>query len=1012
MFGLFAPSWKSRNKKKRLRAIESHSLDNTILLKLAHYDPSLEVRKAAILQIEALTDFHSLWLAEQTEEGKDFIIGRFVEEINKRAGSPVQIKELINELKTVFQLTNLRSFPVEALLLQIQSEEVANYLLENIIPNRALGYLVEKKAPLSLLEKVLQKTTNLSHIKRILVDHKGLDKAYQQLLRSHIHVEEERKQKDEKREELLIAYRILANSEPLAALNKLTEIDTAWAKLNPEGHEEKEESKLNEKREDYRAHYLTRYEEYSQAYRENQQRREEIHALLAGEIADPTLSQLHNEIIQVLEDTHLPRNEREKWTELQLALERKETEINQLRSQIKQTTILIKEAKSLLKTPYQIPLEHLEELQKRLEALLNKEQQGEKDEVGSHPSSQRNSDALVRQLTAIYARKELQKEEGTIHTTLNNQIKAFKDDLAKGQVKHLNQQIKAIDALFKAKGVALKKESREALMQAFNKERSRFFEIQKWARWGARNTLQSLIEEAKALKESENSSYIIDQLKRLRREWREASKNNRLVAKELHPEFDKACSDAFSNVEEERDSNREHRAFYIKEARSLLELFQKNVSEMLEFDGKELTNDRVKGNELKESELKEGRLSEEDMVAREFDWDKVQTFRKTFLDTWNQYLEQYSAGERITFGAPIFLREDKRVLEKEMKAILSPLNQKIREAQQTEVKRIRGKIRALETLGQTINDESKFSAIWSEFKTLKRALKPRLHLSYRDHRQLNRRSRRIIDTFLELQQTYEKTTAESQQQNKVKKQKIIEQMKNYLAQFSVDDLPEFYAFIDPIHEKWQEGGGVAKSDYQLLTQEYTRLRKKLFQRFTDLSRSKELERRKQEEELARQLGIVEERLMAQETVDLQDFSWPEKWENKALEKRHQCIMKIVNGNNDARHYLKELYKKQKESALHLILMKEILLNVPAQDNEKELRMQLQMSLLSEKMMEKTGLSKERELQKLKDKWYTQVVGQPDEILLERFFLSSVRDEIASTKRRVKKISNNEAKTKN
>lgn len=913
MFRFFAPSWKSRSSARRLRAILEEGLTDDILLQLASYDTSLEVRRAAVDRLTDLNELYSLWLGERSKEGQTHVMARLAALINDDND--------LAAVKKLFESVRVRSFPLATLLLSVNSPEIQEYLFTKIEHPHDVVRLIEAQNPFA--ERALAKIDELAVLKTLQAELKSNDKRAHQLIRGRIAELEAVKAKEAQAETLIEAYRLLSESEPLAALNKLSEIDSQWtAEALPEQKE----------RDHYREVYLARYREFSEQYQKMQTLIESCETALSEAQTEDELTALIEMLSGRLETASGAVTE-----SINKCLDTANSRLKSLKTVHKaenQYRGLIQSTKKLLKSRYQIANHEIESAIVSLKEAIAKKPHGE----------------LERLLNELYRRKELQGRAAEIEASVVNSLEKLGKAIEEGVTQAAGNCVKEAETLLNEKGVALPQAVHQHLFRELGTLKKKLYEMRKWARWGAENALQKLCDKAEALADEENNAYIVDQLKQLRLSWDEAARNNRQMAKQLRERFDAACEKAFASVEKERDKNQEYRRFYLNEAREILSLFQQNI-------------DQIDWNNP--------------------NWGAIQPLRTQFLEQWNQYLNQYSTGERISFGAPLFLPRDKRMLEREMQGILAPLNKAIRNAQQVEITRLYALIEELKGLAAEMQDEqADIDSILADFKIMKQEFKPKLVLRYRDHRRLMKSYKEVTETLYAHEQSYRSASDEKRSQNAGKKRAVLAEMSAYLNELNGDNLAGFEAKMDHFQEAWDEAGVVAKQDHRQLMAELHGIKDQLFEARLRIENSLKDAKLEKSIAIAKALGILEECAVKGEAFSLTEMPKPTE---RPLLKRYECLAEIEKGNDAARLYLQTLYETRDNEARKLAVVHDILTSRETPAEDRALRVQYQLERLPDEMMGRVKRPINKQLEMLYNDWFEKIVGELEPKLWQRFF---------------------------
>ena len=222
MLSFFKPKWQHKNPKVRQHALKTEALAESIILSMAQSDPSCDVRMYAFTKIEGIVELYTLFLQEPNTEAQSVLLKEICRRFTLANGA-----EGIHHFMTH---TVRRDFPVARLLMACEDVSLKPALMQYVIAKEEATHLIEQNYALSVDE--IEAMDDIATLKQFLQQNLGKDKQRTIALKNRIQVLETAQMRAAKQAELLRDYQALAESEPLAALNQLSELDAAWQALS------------------------------------------------------------------------------------------------------------------------------------------------------------------------------------------------------------------------------------------------------------------------------------------------------------------------------------------------------------------------------------------------------------------------------------------------------------------------------------------------------------------------------------------------------------------------------------------------------------------------------------------------------------------------------------------------------------------------------------------------------------------------------------------------------------
>lgn len=860
MLSFFKPKWQHKNPKVRQHALKTEALAESIILSMAQSDPSHDVRICAFTKIEGFGELYALFLQEPNEAAQSALLKEIVRRFTLDRGA-----ESIHDF---MKKTVRRDFPVARLLMACEDAALKPTLMQYVVAKEAVDQLLDANYAISGAE--IEAIDDIAPLKQWLQQSLGKEKQRTLALKQRIQELEAAKMREIKQAELLHAYQALAESEPLAALNQLSDLDAAWQSLS-----------LGDEHQKWRSAYLARHQALNQARRARLAawKKIETESMACDEIDH--LKQFIKEIDELLDD-QFSAKERVEIGQLKTNLDNKITELDALKHQAEMA------ASPIVQMPPKVK---------------------QVTEVAVDWHYMDNALAALTQLISSGEWQAAAHLETSLLATLQDVPNSSRVAKYRTELKRLTESMHAqLDVV----------------------------------RWRTHQALSTLCDEAEALRGSDASD-LGARLKGLRSEWQTAQVGITHVPRSLHQRFEKACHAIHQKVVAMRDKDQATRAIYLTEAQGLLNALQSWM---------------------------------DDIDWQSPNWDQLIMMRQQFLKEWNRYLNQYSTDGVLSYGAPLFLHRDKQQLETQMRTIIAPLEQAIDQERAAEKARREGMITELNAL---LSQGDIVKAV-AQAKAFNRDFAPTVRATNQEENQLWKMMRLVNDQIFAARDTQMSTEARMQQRNVAKKREILARLDAIIAQMDTGDDPSMD--LSEIQEDWQRVGRVPKADHPSLERAFKTALSAIEQAQKARRAAQHAEKRASLFKMAADIGALEEAALSGLPFEIEPVR---NVQHPILKKRVQTLLNILAGQRAAFLRLEGLYAERDQVAMRLVLLRELMLDIPVREEEREARLALQMAILSDALnQDRTLKNTEKQLERLDDEWLTLVVGEVDTDLADRF----------------------------
>ncbi len=468
------------------------------------------------------------------------------------------------------------------------------------------------------------------------------------------------------------------------------------------------------------------------------------------------------------------------------------------------------------------------------------------------------------------------------------------------------------------------------------------------ARWSTHQAFEKLCNDAEVLLENASADLLSNQLKQLRENWEAAKKSVVKAPHALHKRFEDACKKIHERVVAERSVKSAVREGYVKEAQDLLDTLSQFINKI------DWSNPN---------------------------WASLLETRSTFLQEWNKYLNQYSTDGALSYGEPLFLNRDKQKLEKLMRQTLKPLDLAIQEERLKEKKRREDEIQILQKL---LADNQLQEAI-EKAKLFSKTFSPTVRLKHQEENLLWKQLRLVNDEIFSKREDLYSAEEQEKAENLKQKQALLSELKTLYVklQENAEIKGEALTLLHNINNAWRNIGMIEKNSYLRLENELKSIEKKIRDKIADIEQQQDNQQRTALLCLSYDLGKIEH-----QAVNENDFEIAvDYYENtdSALRKRLKCLEQIKVGLESARQFLINKINVAEEEALNLVVLREILLNIPSPEKDQGLRLQKQAELLEHAMTNNfDDQEKDRQLKELDEQWFENVVGIIPDELYQRF----------------------------
>lgn len=853
MLSFFKPKWQHKNPKVRQHALQTEALAESIILSMAQSDPSCDVRMYAFTKIEGIVELYTLFLQEPNTEAQSVLLKEICRRFTLANGA-----EGIHHFMTH---TVRRDFPVARLLMACEDVSLKPALMQYVIAKEEATHLIEKNYALSVDE--IEAMDDIATLKQFLQHILGKDKQRTVALKNRIQVLETAQMRAAKQAELLRDYQALAESEPLAALNQLSDLDAAWQALS-----------LGDAHQAFRNAYLARHQAM------NEQRRMQLNAWkqIAAESMEcddvDHLKQFIKQLDALMKDDVFSLKERTEMQQLQVRLHNKITQLNEL-----------------------------------------------------------NNKAAIVSEPVMKARPDVQKvAEVTLDWTyMDNALVALEQLMASGELQAAAHLEESLLEKLQTVSSSRRAEQYRAELKSLTEPMHAQLDV---VRWRTHQALSALCDEAEGLVNSEASD-LGARLKALRTQWQTAQVGIDHVPRGLHQRFEKACHQIHQNVMKMREKDQAARAIYRTEAEGLLSALQTWIDGI-------------------------------DWQAP--NWDQLMTMRQQFFKEWHRYLNQYSTDGVLSYGAPLFLHRDKQQLEKQMRAIIAPLEQAIDAERAAEKARREGMIESLNIL----LTEGEISKAVEMAKAFNRDFTPTVRATNQEENHLWKMMRLVNDQIFAARDAQMSTQTREAQRNVAKKREILARLETLSTAHE----------LDQVKAEWQKVGRVPKAEHSSLERAFKSAIAAIEQaqktRMADLHAQKRAELLK----TAEMIGALETAALSGLPFEIEPVR---NVQHPMLKKRVQTLLSILAGQRTAQLRLEALSTERDQVALRLVLLREIMLEIPARAEEREARLALQMAVLSQALnQDRTLKDTHKQLERLDDEWLSLVVGEVNPDLYDRF----------------------------
>lgn len=853
MLSFFKPKWQHKNPKVRQHALQTEALAESIILSMAQSDPSCDVRMYAFTKIEGIVELYTLFLQEPNAEAQSVLLKEICRRFALANGA-----EGIHHFMTH---TVRRDFPVARLLMACEDVSLKPALMQYVIAKEEATHLIEQNYALSVDE--IEAMDDIATLKQFLQHTLGKDKQRTIALKNRIQVLETAQMRAAKQAELLRDYQALAESEPLAALNQLSDLEAAWQALS-----------LGDAHQAFRNAYLARHQAM------NEQRRTQLNA----------------------------------WK--QIAAESMECDdVDHLKQSIKQLDALMKDDVFSLKERTE-----MQQLQVKLHNKITQ-------------LHELNNKAAIVSEPVMKAQPDVQKvaEVRLDWAYMDNALVALEQLMASGELQAAAHLEESLLEKLQTVSSSRRAEQYRAELKSLTEPMHAQLDV---VRWRTHQALSALCDEAEGLVNSEASD-LGARLKALRTQWQTAQVGITHVPRGLHQRFEKACHQIHQNVMKMREKDQAARAIYRTEAEGLLSALQTRIDGI-------------------------------DWQAP--NWDQLMTMRQQFFKEWHRYLNQYSTDGVLSYGAPLFLHRDKQQLEKQMRAIIAPLEQAIDAERAAEKARREGMITELNAL---LSQGDIVKAV-AQAKAFNRDFAPTVRATNQEENHLWKMMRLVNDQIFAARDAQMSTQTREAQRNVAKKREILARLETLSTAHE----------LDQVKAEWQKVGRVPKAEHPSLERAFKSAIAAIEQaqktRMADLHAQKRAELLK----TAEMIGALETAALSGLPFEIEPVR---NVQHPMLKKRVQTLLSILAGQRTAQLRLEALSTERDQVALRLVLLREIMLEIPVRAEEREARLALQMAVLSQALnQDRTLKDTHKQLERLDDEWLSLVVGEVNADLYDRF----------------------------
>lgn len=823
------------------------------------------------------------------------------------------------------ETTVRRGFPFADLLMVCRDPKIKQLLFPLINLQKDLPKLVEENYPFTVDELLL--VDNIDVLTSLVKRANITDKKVLMHLKNAIQKQESIEQKILLKASLLEKYQALAVSEPLMALNVFSEVENDWNAYE-----------LGEENQEYRNAYLARYHAY------NAERQTDLASLKSIEdsIDQNNISDYSVAIgtLQTLvESTSFSVKEKNHIRSMIQILEAKRIQEHQQQQVDKNADELLKKANAVIQQIITISPIDLEKLKsaitqlpknypQRSEALNALTQEKLVVKENNHESVKITSEPInVKAFDQVAFQNSLQKLEALIE---------------EGQLQRAEQLNKELFNLLKTAEKTKEANRNQRLLKQVAQP---LLDQLDNARWGMYQNLELLCDKAEQLAGQGSIELISVTLKQLREDWNESKKGLGRVPQRLYQRFENACKQAHQRLVDERTQDNTARAQYLEEANELLT----NLSQFVQ-----------------------------QIDWQQPDWNNLIDVRQRFLNEWNRYLNQYSTDGVLSYGAPLFLMKDKQKLERLMRQILKPLDVAVQNERTKEKKRREDEIEQLQLL---LNERNIREAV-DKAKLFNRTFNPTIRSKRQDENVLWKQLRLVNDQIFALREEYVSAEENEKNANAQKKRELLVALQSLQANTELA-ANEVYEALSNLEDAWLAVGVVPKNVYGKLDKEFKNIQQAIKHSLENAELQKEQAQREELLATAQTIAQLESLIVSGESINIESSLYDQA--DAQLRKRLKCLEQILAGQKSALDYLTQQLSLAEILAHELVLTREILLDQPSPEEDKNQRLAMQVSILEQAMTaNRNDKDKQSQLKRLDERWLENVVGNVNEALYQRF----------------------------
>ncbi len=915
MFNWFKPRWQHTNESVRLEALSTLEADHEAIMTMAKHDKSQAIRIAACQRIYQLVTVYNLYYAEPAKTVKT-AIWQHIQHL--WLGNHSQGPSLTQRLQWINE-EKFTDIPYLAIVLHAKDSALKTAAFNKI--NSPADWWEIACTPNDFQQQSIDKFSDIDQLNTLIKTIPAHNKRLLKLAKTHLSHLQNTQQLAATEKALLADYAKLAQQTE-APLNQLSQLDQTWKKHGLENE--------HQERSEYREQFLAHYQKRQSVIQQQQSLLLQLEDILS----QPEKTDLYIDNIQLLiqQENALDSDLKEKLLlqQWQQKIQILNTRLSNQRIQQKQISAwqtLIQQIDKLLLSPNTTP----KDLRRIQQNLVNFE----------IPEGQKSTyQALIHKIDAALAPSTHNLFNQTAFQTLLNTLEQLllEENLTQAKVIYHDAE-----NLLKSATLSLK--DRQKYSQHLQVYLPQIRTVQQRQLDAHEQSLLRLCENAEELAQHpENIANITQALSELRQQWKRSSQQTPSFARRHWQRFDQACKILFDYLQTRRQTIKDERQYYLNEAATLLSQIDAWIAQI-------------------------------DWQAP--NWQTLDKFINEWQSRWRRYLQQLSDGERLEYGTPLFLAKDRKHLDQQLQQRFSPVIEKLKQKQLSELQRRENMIHELE---QAIKNTD-LNQLIPLVKTMQSQWNPVLRMRPRQEEKLWKQFKALCDEVFQRRQSEQLAADEERQQNLQLKENILDKVRHVLHE-NPNDLISLNETT--LQNEWDSIGPVPKERYRSLESEWRTCLQQLIDTQAQFALEKQSLSNNNIQKFNTQLCAIEQQAMAQipfELPTLPDLDFDEEVKN-ALLQRITCLDKIMQGDEAARLFLQQHAAISEQHKHELCILKDILYQHPSPPHEQEQRMNLQAQRLKRNLVE--GESDDFNWSNLQQEWWKLPAATHEQTLLERF----------------------------